>query len=351
MSGLKAVWSVNEWGKLMETIVGNPHGAYIPSMDDISQISFDRPSEEDLKKAAPGLMPQFVVDETLEDIEELVKTLERMDIKITRSNPLSLTEKVHSPLWKADQETAVNIRDLTLVHGDMAIQAPSPTRGRYFEGNAVNSIFNDYYIKNNQLNAIQPPRPTLDDRNYNLTDPCGLYEVEPLFDAANCLRFGRDVLIDINNTANRLGAKWLQEAFNIKYGENQVKVHTANYSPDHIDVVMVPLCEGTLLVNPEFVNDINIPEFLKSWDIIISPEMAEQPYYTGTAKASNWIGMNLLVINGEEKTVLVEDRQIALIRKLEELGFRPIPQKWRHGRSWGGSFHCVTLDTHRISEL
>ena len=61
--------------------------------------------------------------------------------------------------------------------------------------------------------------------------------------------------------------------------------------------------------------------------------------------------MNVLVLDGEERTLIVEERQTELLRCLRRNGFHPIPVRWRHGRTWGGGFHCVTLDLHRDATL
>jgi hypothetical protein len=63
--------------------------------------------------------------------------------------------------------------------------------------------------------------------------------------------------------------------------------------------------------------------------------------------ASQSIGMNVLSL--DERHVVVQDIQVPLIRDLEKHGFTPVPARWRHGRSLGGGFHCVTLDIRRDS--
>ncbi len=345
------VWSVNEWGKLHEIILGDPTNAYLPSMDDISQLNFDRLDDDEVKLAIASKMPEQVIDETHEDLEQLRRVLVDQDVRVINALTLDLSMPVESPYWRAEQESAINVRDLTLIHGDLAIDVPSPTRGRYFEGIAVRKLLLDYYKQRNYSGLLCPPRPQLFDNTYDLSRDCGINETEPLFDAANCMRLGRDIIIDINNTANIAGAQWLQSTLDCYHGQGVVKVHTVSLSPDHIDVVFIPLCEGHALINPAYVTDSNLPDFLYKWNLIEAPEMVGQPYYSPTPKASNNIGMNLLVIDGEERTVLVEEQQLPLINRLAQHGFRPIPVRWRHGRTWGGAFHCISLDTHRSGEL
>jgi glycine amidinotransferase len=349
--GITKIWSVNEWGRLREVILGNPHGAFLPSMDDVSQRNFERLTEHEWQHLAPGPMPDWVIEETLEDIDELANTLASFDVTVHRANHLDSTLPVHTPYWTAQQETSINIRDMTLIHGNLVIDAPSPTRARYCEGFAVRDLFDDYRTRLNHTWFAAPPRPRLLDHTYDLSRPRGINNTEPLFDAANCVRLGRDIIIDINNTANNVGAEWLQHAFDRHFGIGTVSLHSVALSPDHIDVIIVPLCDGRAIINPQYVNRDSLPPCLANWDLIESPEMVPQPFYSDLSKASNWIGLNLLVIDGDERTVIVEERQLPLIHTLEQLGFRPIPVRWRHGRTWGGSFHCITLDVHRTGTL
>ena len=230
-------------------------------MDDISQLNFDRLDSEEVKMAISSKMPAQVVDETHEDLEQLRRVLVDQGVRVINGLTLDCTFPVESPYWKAEQESAINLRDLTMIHGDLTIDAPSPTRGRYFEGFAVRKLFLEYYKQRNYFGLLCPPRPQLFDNTYDLSRECGINETEPLFDAANCMRLGRDIIIDINNTANLAGAQWLQSTLDCYHGRGVVKVHTVSLSPDHIDVVFIPLCEGTALINPNYVTDDNLPDF------------------------------------------------------------------------------------------
>ena len=346
---ISRIWSVNEWGPLQEIILGSPAGALLPSMADVSQRNFDRLSAAKAALTVCGPMPAQVIEETHEDLDGLESTLHQFGVVVHRAEGLNGTDPVHSPHWVAEAESAINIRDITLIHGDLVIDAPTPTRGRQFETFAVRDLLSQTAQGPQWL--VAPPRPRLLDASYDLDRPRGLNEVEPLFDAANCVRLGRDVIIDINNTANQMGAQWLQRVLDWHHGAGVVRVHPVALSPDHIDVIVVPLCEGTALYNPKYVDPQQLPACLQGWNLVPAPPMVPQVYLTGSPKASNWIGLNVLVINGEERTVIVEERQTNLLRLLERLGFHPIPVRWRHGRSWGGAFHCVTLDVHRLGTL
>jgi N-dimethylarginine dimethylaminohydrolase len=307
--------SPNEWGRLREIVVGRATNSFVPPYD-LSWSNFDRPTPKSRREIKAGKMPK----------------------------------KLKAPHFEAQPESGINLRDLTLIIGKLVIETPSPTRGRYFESFNLRDLFDDYRARHNSVWFVSPPRPRLLDSTYNLKKSCALGNHEPLFDAANCVRLGADIIIDINNTANEAGAQWLEQTLKIYYGP-QARAHRVNYSPDHIDVVLVPLREGCFLVNPAYASWETLPGKFRGWDCIFPERIVPQKYELCVPKASNWIGMNVIVIDGDDGALLVEERQLPLIRQLERHKFRPIPVRWRHGRDWGGGFHCVTLDLHRDGKI
>ena len=73
-------------------------------------------------------------------------------------------------------------------------------------------------------------------------------EEEPLFDAADVLRFGRDLVVQHGFTTNLKGIEWLRRHF------PDHRVHTVNFPGDpypiHIDATFTPLRPGLILNNP-----------------------------------------------------------------------------------------------------
>ena len=192
-------------------------------------------------------------------------------------------------------------------------------------------------------NWVAAPKPRLLDSMYQREDlsKITLNNHEPVFDAANILRCNNDILYLVSNTGNLKGAKWLQNFLGSEY-----RVHTIEdvYSYIHIDSTIAVLREGLCLLNPERVNENNMPEFLKSWDKIWCPPMVDIGYHQ-TIRASLWIGVNLLSV--DENTVIVDNRQKQLITDLKKYGIDTLDCQIRHSRTLGGSFHCVTTDLVR----
>jgi N-dimethylarginine dimethylaminohydrolase len=173
---------------------------------------------------------------------------------------------------------------------------------------------------------------------------------EPAFDAANILRFGRDLLYLVSGTGNELGGQWLQtilgDAFRIHFLKDV-------YYGSHIDSTFVALRPGLILCNPARINEHTLPEFLKQWEVIYSPPMESTDRfdadYLSKSIGSRWIDMNLLSIN--PNLAVVDRDQTALIKLLEKQGIDVIPLKLRHSKMLGGGFHCITLDTRRTGTL
>ena len=75
-----------------------------------------------------------------------------------------------------------------------------------------------------------------------------LTEKEPLFDAAEILRFGKDLFYHNNFTSNLSGLDWLQRHF------PNHRVHQINLPgdliPTHIDACLTPIKPGLMIINP-----------------------------------------------------------------------------------------------------
>ena len=233
-------------------------------------------------------------------------------------------------------------RDSVVVIGDTIIESPMALRSRYFETFSFRDEFIDYMKKGARW--VSAPKPMLRNESYDRSDlsQLTLKEIEPIFDAANILRCNNDILYLVSNTGNKLGAQWLQNFLGSEY---RVHILENMYSYSHLDSTMALLRDGLCLLNPDRVNEDNMPELLKSWDKIWCPEMVDIGYYGDYNHASVWVGINLLSLN--ENLVICDENQTGLHKELYKHNIEVIPMKLRHSRTLGGSFHCVTLDICR----
>ncbi len=340
--------SFDEFSPLKAIIIGNPTGANHPEIDDSFENFFQPPQDSALRNSAIGPVPKLVIDEIEEDIAGFTAILQKLGVEVIRPASWDSSVKIKTPLWETSQLYSLMPRDSVIVVGDVAIETPSPMRARLFESYAFRDILDTYVRMGAHL--VAAPRPLLGDETFDKNLPNLITNEEVLFDAANCIRLGKDIFMDINRTANLRGLKWLERTVQ-GLVDPSIRVHPMSIGYDHVDVTLVPLRPGTILVDPAKVNDINIPSQFRNWDrVIVDEVMPTRDYGLPYPLASNdGIGRNVLLV--DQQTVIVDDIQVPLIRALEKRGFTVVPLQYRHGRTLGGSWHCITLDTHRAGEL
>ena len=294
----------------------------------------------------PGTIPQWIIDETEEDIQIFIQELEKLNIRVNRPKAIEFKEKFKTLDWEAEHYFTYCPRDILLAIGNAIIETPNVFRSRYFETFAYKDLLLSYMKSGSKW--LSAPKPRLLDEIYNDTDPTqlALRNLEPVFDAANILRAGRDIFYLVSDSANELGCQWLQNTLGEQY-----RVHPCHklYSSMHIDTTICLLRPGLALINPSRVTEDNLPPLLKNWDIVTAPEMVEYKYSELGTFSTAWLGMNLLML--APNLAVVDKHQLPLIKLLEKKGIETIPLKLRHGRTLGGGFHCITLDVRRTGTL
>ena len=344
---MSMVWSCNEWDPLEEVVVGTALGARCPHADPSTRLA-EYPGRS-LNDSPQGPFPADLIEEAEEDLETFVAVLERAGVSVRRPS-LWEHDRVFSTVhWSTPGYYNYCPRDILLTVGDQIIETPNVIRGRSQETFSYRELLLEYMASGARWYSA--PRPMLRDALFD-ADPQKPTprNIEPAFDAANILRFGRDLLYLVSATGNEMGGHWLQSILGDSY-----RVHFMQdvYFGSHIDSTLVALRPGLVLANPERLNDASLPEFLKEWEVIYSPPMENQARhsadYLERAIGSEWIDMNLFSIDPE--TVVVDSDQSQLIRLLESKGLNVVPIKLRHSRMLGGGFHCVTLDVRRRGTL
>jgi len=335
----------NEWDPLEEIIVGIVDNAQFPQYD----LSFHATFYEDCAAVdvPSGSIKKKIVEETREDLENLVDVLQKRGVHVRRPKAVDTRKQFSSLHWQTNGFSNYCPRDILLAIGNTIIETPSPVRARYFETHAYKEILMTYFKNGSQW--IAAPKPQLLDSMYDLeSKKLCLQNHEPAFDAANVLRLGKDLLYLVSNTANEAGYQWLSRIMGEQY-----TIHPCYdiYNHTHIDTTFIPIGPGQMIVNGSRVHPDNLPAILKSWEIIYFTDIVDIGFFCGGTRgcASEWIGLNFLMINPH--LAIVEKKQLPLIKTLEKLGIDIIPLSMRHARSLGGGFHCVTLDTRRKGSL
>jgi len=358
--------SYNEWDPLEEVIVGDCFNFTIPDPD----LSFRTFFHDNIYSYSPynfrdgdekPIINRQFLEEMQEDLQGLCEVLEGMGVVVRR--PRTLGDFVHfkTPYWESTCSAPYSVRDQAMIVGAEIIETSPLLRCRYFENDLLKSLFYEYFSAGARWTSA--PRPMMLDRSYDLSYIAGqdvdirkvypqresAYDIghEIMFDAAQCLRFGEDIVMNVANRNHELGRQWLQRHLGEPY-----RIHPVHVADDHVDSIIVPLRPGVLLVrHPSF--DGKLPEPLQKWDIIHAPPVDTEIFPSYSSRdlllASKYIDTNVLSVDGDR--ILVNAPYVALIRELEKHGFTPVPVRLRHRRIFAGGFHCVTLDVRRRGGL
>lgn len=342
----------NHWDPLEEIIVGIADHARVPTVDKSTMNMSYSNYDIDNVKPLEGAYPQWLIDEANEDLEGLSNVLRKAGVKVHRPKPLDHSKQYSTPEWQTTGWYTWCPRDLLLPLNNLMIETPSGCRARYFETRAYHDIMLEA-VKDG-VEWIAAPKPILLDEGYQFEDIQGkpsLLNIEPIFDAPNCVRLGKDILFQISNTGNHLGMQWLKNVLEPRGYRIQAAEHI--YSFAHMDSTIVPLRPGKVLLNSTRVTPENCPKVFEKWDKIwfkdvnINPTTETGP--GSISPCSPYIGMNILSI--DPNTVIVGEDQINLTRVLEKQGFDVVHVKMRHAQTLSGGLHCTTLDLRRKGSL
>ena len=346
------VSSFNEWDPLEEVIVGVIQGATIPEWDVALRSTMPEEHWDLYKQNAGQPFAQPLVDAASANLEEFVHLLEAEGVTVRRPDVTQFARPYQTPEWRAPGGLyAAMPRDVLLVIGEELIEAPMPWRSRYFEINAYRPLLKEYFRQGARWTAA--PKPQLSEQLFNarFEDPVpggpmhyAITEFEPVFDAADFTRCGRDIFYQLSNVTNEFGVAWLAQHLGPAYRLHQVQVTDTH--PMHIDASFVPLAPGKLLINPERVK--TVPSMFKGWDVFVAPQPwipDSIPFYM----SSKWLTMNVVML--DEQRVMVERQDEPMIRAFKSWGFKPIPCNFLDFNKFGGSFHCATLDVRRRGVL
>ena len=303
--------SWNEWDTLKRVVVGSAQHANWPVYDTV----YRNEAKNSLWTATPapsGAVPQWIIDETEEDLHILCQTLTQLGVEVVRPDPLNF--QTHDGLYNYCP------RDRFIVHGSTIIDPAMMYPCRDMEYQCYIDVLED------AERIVHMPRGQ------------GM-----VLDAANVLRVEQNKWLFLESSSgNRAAYDWLCHQF------PDVEIELCNfYSGVHIDSTIVSLNKDTVLINGSRVTNETVPNMLKDKELIFVNDVVAQSFHE-YPYASKWMALNMLSV--DPTTVIVDAAQDLLIKTLEALKFTVIPLTLRHSRTLGGGFHCVTLDLHRSNK-
>lgn len=344
------VCSYNEWDPLEEVIVGIIDDATFPTWHMSLSSVLPADQVETFRSQAGRPFPPHRVEAARRELDEFVRILEGEGVTVRRPEPIPQRQTYSTLDWASTGMYAAMPRDALLVVGTEIIECPMAWRSRYYESLAYRPLLKEYFRGGTRWSA--GPKPELTDEQFDQTwtDPGDgqqrlvVTEFEPTFDAADFIRCGRDIVAQKSNVTNEFGIEWLRRHLGDEYSIHVFEFKDSH--PMHIDATLVPMAPGKLLVHPERVPEI--PKLFKDWDVMMAPSPVipdRHPLYM----TSKWINMNVLML--DHKRVVVERQDEPMIEAVRKFGFTPIPCDFRNFNSFGGSFHCATLDVRRRGTL
>jgi N-dimethylarginine dimethylaminohydrolase len=297
----------NEWDSLRHVVVGDATKANWPIKDPV----FSQESVKTTWTATPvpqGAVPQWIIDETNEDLQKLVDVFKLLGVQVSRPEPMNFQQ--------LDGFYNYCPRDRLLIYGSTVVDTAMMYPCRDQEIAAYQSV-----LTQAQEVKVMP-------RNSGM-----------VLDAANILRVNNSWVFLESASGNRAAYDWLCEQF------PYVNIELCRfYSGVHIDSTISILNDGLVVLNASRVNESNCPRVFRGWRKIYVDDVVAQDFYQ-YPYASKWIALNMFSVN--PSTVIVDQDQPKLIKQLEQHGMTVIPLKIRHSRTLGGGFHCVTLDLVR----
>lgn len=339
------VSSHNDWDPLEEIFVGIATNARIPTVDK-STHSFCFTTEDlETVKKLEGEMDKRIIEEGNEDLDKLADTLKGLGIKVRRPTVLDHSKTFSTPDWETTGYQTYSCRDLLLPLDNLIIDCASPLRARRHETEAYRDFL--YEVMQNGTEWISAPKPKLLDDIFQVEDldlP-STKNNEIIFDAPNIVRLGNDLLYQVSNSGNLLGAQWLKTILEPR----GYRLHIAEkfYSFAHFDSTVLPLRPGLVLFNGARLNKEWYPPIFEKWDKIFFDDIVDIDCALpeGVTTTSPFIGLNFLSVN--EQLVICDKNQEPLRKVLAQHGIETIGLEMRHAKSLAGGFHCVTLDTKR----
>ena len=356
--------SWNEWDKLEEIVVGTADNANFEPVEPGNRPKLRHPTLADSIPFPSGPKSKRAIDDANEELEGLVRFLQARGVTVRRPEQYDFGAAVRTPHFEVqNQYCGVCPRDVMITFGNEILESTLSRRARFFEYLPYRKLVYHYWHTDPGMIWNAAPKPTMADEMYRQEfwdwspeerharmhnfEFC-ITQDEVIFDAADCSRLGRDILVQESMTTNRAGIRWLKRHLEPR----GLRVHPVHFPldffPSHIDCTFVPLSPKVILTNPD--RPIRTGEekmFLDNgWQLIDVPQATstndEMPMF---CQSSKWLSMNVLSLSPTE--VICEANEKPLQELLAKHGFEVYTLPFRNVFEYGGSFHCATWDIRR----
>jgi len=313
----------------------------------------DHPDLPDTMMGAGKPFNKESIAEATRQLDNFVRVLQNEGVTVRRPDEVDHAVPVKSPDWEVPMcNSATCPRDSLIVFGNEIIEAPMSVRARFFEYRSFRTLVQNYWKQGAIWTAA--PKPILSAATFVQDYPIanrggtkeqrdveirkgnlGLTDAEPVWDAADFLRCGKDVFGQHSLATNLLGIEWVRRHLTPK-GFRVHSIQFNNLRPRHIDDTLVAIRPG-LLINATTIPLLYGDDlFSKSdWKIVQIPP------------TNPTCSLNVNMLSLDDRTVIVEEKEQDTVKVMESLGCRVIQIPFANVYNLGGSTHCCTLDVRR----
>lgn len=354
-----------QWGDLDTILVGHANYACFPPTSPGFRPELNDPSVASWLPWPEGRKNMEVTNAANRELDNLTDVLQAEGIKVVRPDSMDWKEGFKTPFFDVpNQYCSTCARDSLITIGNIVMEASMSRRDRYFEALSFRSVVRHLWDNDPKMLWKSAPKPMLgddsfDDSWWNQSKQeryakmhdyqfC-ITEKDVLFDAADIMRAGKDIFVQLSMTCNRSGINWLKRELE----PHGIRVHTIKFpydlAPSHLDCTFQLLRPGLVLTNPERPIASEDAEIFKKngWQFVDAPQpnVTDRPLFS---QSSKWLSMNILPL-GRNK-IVVEEQEVDTQALLRSLGFQVIAVPFRNVYEFGGSLHCATWDISRSND-
>lgn len=293
-----------------------------------------------------------IIEKTKKELNNFQTQLESYGVTVHRPKFFE-NMCVDTPYWSSKGlKIPLTPRDNFLVVGNTIIETASWQKERFFESFYYRDIFLKYFESGSNWISMPMPRHEAVD-----IDPLDIEEIpnnDPLIDAANCLKYGKDIFVSISGSNNRLGVQWLEKNlpdYNLHYVSSEV-------FSGHLDTHFNILRPGLVYT---YHDRSNLPEYFNNWDIIQIDKSRDQEVslqqslYDDKIQDDDFVntvlGINVLSLD-REKIFLYDHlkENKSFLNQLEKYKIEPIFVPFTYSHFFNQGLSCITLDTVRETD-
>ena len=351
----------NEWDPLKHVIVGRVDKTSIIPPEKDNPDGF--PNWGDIfHTMEPEGAKQF--EKAYEQIEAFAHLLQGRGVRVDRPTSLDFSQSSQTPDWEhPTMFGCMPPRDLLICFGNEILESTMSFRDRWFEYLCYRPLLEQYFKDDLNFMWEAAPRPRLTEDTYiegywhNFENVWSddekkerakkfqwwLTDKEPLFDAADMMRVGKDIFVQPSVVTNAPGIDWLRRHLEPK----GFRLHEVSFGDEdraiHIDCQFFCPRPGLLLQSPNlFSRNPEFHELFKKngWEVVIAEESKGQK-----PDISYFLAYNVLSLDPE--TICAEASETKVLEQLDGLGLNVIPVEFSDVGVFGGGLHCSTVDIYR----